>query len=52
MEKYLHNTDTKTCVINFRIYKLPILLNIYCSYILHKKLNKIFQEPVGPILSF
>ena len=25
---------------------------IYSSYILHKKLNKIFQEPVGPILSF
>ena len=25
---------------------------IYYSYILHKKLNKIFQEPVGPILSF
>ena len=39
------NIILKIYTINFPIYKLSIMLNIYSSHILHKKLNKIPQEP-------
>ena len=50
--KYLHDRETKYYIKNtssiiymniYYIYELIILLN--SSYILHKNLNKIIQEP-------
>ena len=45
------NIILKRYVINSLIYKLSICW-ICSSYILHKKLNKILQEPDWPFVSF
>ena len=55
LKKYLHDTNAKYILkiygINSLIYKLSIFW-IYSSYVLHKKLNKILQEPDWPFVSF
>ena len=49
MKKYLHDWDAKYCFENICHHFLDFINYIYCgiyrNYILHKKVNKIFQEP-------
>ena len=54
MKKYLHDTNTKYYIEN--ICHEWFINYLYCwtysSYIFHKKLNKILQEPDWPFASF